>query len=170
MPVLVASRIIFQFNICSFNHYFCVSNTDRNPYSKIQLDLNPKKVLIFQFTILQLTARFFMVSMIHSIWPWNIVTFDAGVHVRDVSSVYRHANRHLCFPSLLLSGCFWEHLEIQFTSPHWRIGMGRMSPPLCSLKPDSVLGEPWQAALASRQLYWNALTVTGLEPLLLLTD
>lgn len=45
-----------------------------------------------------------------------------------------------------------------------------MSPPLRSRKPDSVLRERWQAALALGQLYWNALTVTGLELLLLLTD
>lgn len=136
--------------------------------------------------------------MIQWLWPWNfLVAFNPSAHVWDVVSSCRHPYHCLFFrfnnmpsltshslPSSLLGCCLLsaslpssslaifrrEHLEIQFSSPHWRIGMGRMSPPLRSLKPDSVLREPWQPALALGQLYWNALTVTGLELLLLLTD
>lgn len=119
-----------------------------------------------------------MDSVIHSVWPWNLL---ANI-MPDVFSSCRHPYHCLFFifnnmpsltsytlPSSLLGRCLlsvslpssslavlrWEHLEIQFSPPHWQIGMGRMSPPLRSLKPDSVLGEHWKPALALGHLYWN---------------
>ena len=106
-----------------------------------------------------------------SVFPFNhlqISGISLSVFSLGVSGLLYSLCLAPSLSSLTLSGCFWDHLEIQFPFPAWRIGMGRMSPPPNSLQPGSVLGEAWQAALAWGQLDRSVLSVTGPEPPLLL--
>lgn len=79
-------------------------------------------------------------------------------------SVYEKSHIICLLPlfSLTLSA----HFFFFFFPSVWRISTGRLSTPLCALKPHSALREACQATLVWGHLDHSALTVTGPENLL----